>query len=202
MKAFIIDSKNLCDKKKNPKLSLGAEEILKNKKIEKKHLTQNSYRIRQGIEHFVKEETKQVLLEELESDVYGYDLRNWDERGITEDTVKERYENCKNSDFPLVSASRFFSYVLPRLRSIYNIDVEKIIEVMMASKEKNWKKMGKEWLNSLERGLKIFFEDPEDPNTDYLKGCYEEYIRYCKVLKQKPLAKKHIYDSVKKYIKP
>jgi len=62
--------------------------------------------------------------------------------------------------------------------------------------------MGKEWLNSLELGLKIFFEDPEDPNIDYLKKCYEEYIRYCKVLKQKALTKRQIYDSVKKYIKP
>lgn len=200
MKAFIVDSKNLFNKKKNPKLSLGAEELLRNKKIEKKHLTQDSYRIRQGIDRFMKEDTKQGLLEELTSDVYGYDLRNWDERGITEETIKERYENCKKSDFPLVSASRFFSYVLPRLRSVYNTDVEKVVDIMMASREKNWKELRKDWLNSLKRVLKIYFEDPEEPNRDYLKSCYEEYVRYCEILNEKPLSKRKIYDSVKKIV--
>lgn len=200
MKAFIVDSKNLFNKKKNPKLSLGAEEILRNKKIEKKHLTQNSYRIRQGIDRFMKEETKQGLLEELTSDVYGYDLRNWDERGITEEAIKERYENCKKSDFPLVSASRFFCYVLPRLRSVYNTDVEKVVDIMMASREKNWKELRKDWLNSLKRGLKIYFEDPEEPNKDYLRDCYVEYVRYCVLLNKKPLSKRQIYDSVKKIV--
>jgi len=200
MKAFIIDSKDLCDKKKNPKLSFGAEEILKNKKIGKKYLTQNSCRIRNGIDHFVKEETKQGLLEDLASDVYGYDLRNWDERGITEEAIKERYENCKKTDFPLVSASRFFSHVLPRLRSAYNIDVERVVEVMMASREKNWKQLRKDWLNSLKRVLIIYFEDQEDPNRDYLRECYKEYVRYCELLNKEPLSKRQIYDSVKRIV--
>ena len=33
MKAFIVNSKDLLDRKKNPKLSLSPREILKNKKI-------------------------------------------------------------------------------------------------------------------------------------------------------------------------
>jgi hypothetical protein len=35
MKSFIVNSKDLFDKKKNPKLSLSPREILKNKKIKK-----------------------------------------------------------------------------------------------------------------------------------------------------------------------
>lgn len=38
MKAFIINSKDLLDPKKNPKLSLSARDIWKNKKIPKKVL--------------------------------------------------------------------------------------------------------------------------------------------------------------------
>jgi len=37
-KCFIVDSKDLFDKKKNPKLSLSPREIIKNKKIPKKIL--------------------------------------------------------------------------------------------------------------------------------------------------------------------
>ena len=69
---------------------------------------------------------------------------------------------------------------------------------MMASREKNWKQLKKDWLNSLKRGLMIYFEDPGNPNGDYLKECYEEYVRYCELLNKKSLSKRQIYDSVKK----
>jgi hypothetical protein len=36
MKAFIVNSKDLFDKEKNPELKLSVESIMKNKKIEKK----------------------------------------------------------------------------------------------------------------------------------------------------------------------
>ena len=38
MKSFIVKSKDLFDKKKNPNLSLSPRDILKNKKIPKKYL--------------------------------------------------------------------------------------------------------------------------------------------------------------------
>jgi len=38
MKAFIVQSKELFDKKKNPKLSLSPRDILRNRKISKKYL--------------------------------------------------------------------------------------------------------------------------------------------------------------------
>ena len=38
MKIFIVSSKDLLDKKKNPKISLSPKEILKNKKIKKLYL--------------------------------------------------------------------------------------------------------------------------------------------------------------------
>jgi len=38
MKAFTVNSKDLFNKKKNPKLSLSVKDILKNKEIPKKHL--------------------------------------------------------------------------------------------------------------------------------------------------------------------
>jgi len=38
MKCFTVDSKDLFDKNKNPKLSLSVKEVLKNKKIKKRKL--------------------------------------------------------------------------------------------------------------------------------------------------------------------
>ena len=154
---------------------------------------------KQEINQYVKVKSERELLDELSYDAYGYDLRNWDERGITEGTIKERYENS-GKGFPLVSASRYFSLVFPALRFGFKTSVEKVIETMMASKEKNWKVLKKLWLNNLTQGLKIYFEDPEDPNIDYLKGCYEEYVRYCGLLNKKPLSKRQIYDSVKEIV--
>jgi len=39
MKSFIVNSKDLLNRRKNPKLSLSAKDILKNPKISKKGLT-------------------------------------------------------------------------------------------------------------------------------------------------------------------
>ncbi len=196
MKSFILDSKDLFNKKKNLKLSPRAGEILKNKKIKKKYLYEIRYKIKPRIYQYVKEESEQGLLKELSNDVYGYDLRNWDERGISEEAIKERYGNG-NKNFPLVSASRYFTCVFPTLRNGCKTGVEKIVETIMASREKNWKELEKCWLSNLKQGLKQYFNDPEDVNKDHLIELYAEYVRYCVVLDHKPLSKRQIYDSVK-----
>ncbi len=38
MEAFIVNSKDVFDRKKNPKLSLSVKDMLKNKKIKKRRL--------------------------------------------------------------------------------------------------------------------------------------------------------------------
>jgi hypothetical protein len=155
---------------------------------------------KEGFKEYARETSEQVLLDELGYDIYGYDLRNWDERGITEESVREKYENCDKKGVPVISASRYFALVFPTLKIGFKTDVEKVIEIIMSSKEKNWKELKRIWLNDLKQGLKIYFEDPGNPNKDHLRTCYEEYRRYCELLNENPLSKRQIYNSVKKIL--
>lgn len=164
--------------------------------MESENLEEITGEEKKKFEEYAKEMSEQVLLDELSYDVYGYDLRNWDERGINEVTIKERYESC-NKNFPLVSASRYFTWVLPTLKIGFKTDVVKVVEVMMASREESWKELRQYCLSDLKQGLKRYFEDPKYANKDQLKGLYEQYVRYCEVLNKKPLAKRQIFDSVK-----
>jgi hypothetical protein len=196
MKSFIVNSKDLFDRKKNPGLSLSPQDILKNMKIKKSYLEKKVCRESSKTKKVSKKTPEQELLEELTDDVYGYDLRNWDERGITEKAIRERYENTDN-DFPIVSASRYFNYVLPALKEVHNVPVEKIIEIIMAARQKSWKQLAEYWLGDLKNGLKWYFQDPDNHDSDYLQRCYNDYVQYCELIGKKPLTKREIYDSVK-----
>jgi phosphoribosyl-ATP pyrophosphohydrolase len=196
MKSFIVNSKDLFDRKKNPGLSLRPQDILKNVKIKKNYLEKRVCREGAKTRKATKKTPEQELLEELADDVYGYDLRNWDKRGITKEAIRERYENTDN-DFPVVSASRYFSSVLPTLKEVHNVPVERVIEIIMAARRKNWKQLAEYWLGDLRNGLKWYFQDPNNSDSSYLQRCYDDYVRYCELIGKKPLTKREIYDSVK-----
>lgn len=143
---------------------------------------------------------EQVLLEELSSDVYGYDLRNWKEAGINEEEIRKRYETCnKENDYPIVSAFRYFTWVMPKLKTEFNTPIEKIIEKIMQAREKNWRKLKECWIGDMKQGLKLYFRDGKrEKQLEYPRRCYQEYTRYCEALNEPVLPKKHFWDLVKK----
>jgi hypothetical protein len=196
MKPFIVYCRDLFDRHKNPSLSLSPRDVLNNKKIKKRSLSEFLNRGVRESETNQKEKARKELLDELVNDVYGYDLRNWDERAITKQSIKERYENIDN-DFPIVSASRYFTFVLPNLKKVHNVSVEKIIEIIMQSREQNWRQLAEQSLHRLKGGIRWYFMYPDDSDPEYLGWCYQEYLQYCELLKIKPLSKREIYDSIK-----
>ncbi len=144
------------------------------------------------------------LLKELVDDYFGYDLRNWREKGITPEEIRERYLKCdKENDFPNVSASRYFSYVFPVLKNKHKIPVEKIVEIMMGAKDKNFRKLRDMWLNELMWWLEKYLKEGniDDEKREQLRKYYKEYLRYCEQLKEKPLSKREIYLRVKEKLK-
>ena len=147
-------------------------------------------------------EKEQVLLEELASDEYGYDLRNWKEAGITEEEIRKRYETCdRGSDYPVVSASRYFGFIFPKLKTDFNTPVEKIIEVIMQVKDRNWQKLKQHALEGAKTGLKWYIQNKEikdERTSGYTKRSYEEYVKYCKVLNEPSVSKESLFDLAKK----
>ena len=143
-------------------------------------------------------EKEQALLEELASDEYGYDLRNWKEQGITEDEIRKRYESCdRENDYPIVSASRYFTFVFPKLKTDFNTPVEKIIEVIMQTREKNWQNLKGHTLEGTKTGLKWYIQNKEikdERTSGYTKRSYEAYVKYCKVLNEPSVSKQSLFD--------
>ena len=133
------------------------------------------------------------LLKELQEDIFGFDLRNW-RTGITEDEIRKRYE--KPEDFPVVSATRYFRYIFPKLKEL-KVPVEQVIQTMMEVREKNLRQMKQVWLNDIIAGLKLYIKEKRI-NPDHLQRCYNEYLRYCDILDEKPLTKKQIYKKAKR----
>jgi hypothetical protein len=145
---------------------------------------------------------EQKLLEELASDEYGYDLRNWKEAGITEDEIRKRYETCaQENDYPNISASRYFGFVLPKLKTEFNIPVEKIVEVIMQSRDKNYRKLKGGCAGAVKHGLKMYLMNKTEKNLEYPKRSYEEYVRYCKSLNEQSSPKEYFWDLAKKEFK-
>lgn len=155
--------------------------------------------------HSYSKSEEQKLLEELASDEYGYDLRNWKEAGITEDEIKKRYAVCdRENDYPIVSASRYFTWVMPKLKTEFNTPVEKIVEIIMQSREKNWKQLKQYVAEDVKTGLKRHLQNnkrKDDRIMNYVKRQYEEYIRYCKHLNELPVSKEDFWNLAKKEFK-
>lgn len=55
MKAFVVNSKDLFDTKKNPNLSLSPREIIKNKKIKKHFVNKHNYQNKQEFDTWLNE---------------------------------------------------------------------------------------------------------------------------------------------------
>lgn len=142
---------------------------------------------------------EQVLLEELASDEYGYDLRNWKETGINEEEIRKRYETGdKESDYPIISASRYFTFILPKLKTEFNTPVENVVDVIMQSRDRNWRKLKEHWADAAKQGLKIYLRDKAERNLDYPRRSYEEYVRYCNLLNEQTFPKEYFWNLAKK----
>ena len=145
-------------------------------------------------------EVIQSMLEELATDAYGYDPRNWRKAGITPEEICLRYEHPElsvhafnhekaNHDselFPVVSASRYFTWIFPRLRKA-GVPTETVVEIMMANREKAWHQH-KEWaLATIKRMSKLRKRHGDE--EFYFDTAAREHKRVremCKLLGEKP----------------
>lgn len=138
------------------------------------------------------------LLDELARDMYGYDLRNWKEAGITEEEIRKRYEFCtQGNDYPIVSASRYFYCVLPELKTKFSVPVEKIVEIIVQSRDRNWSKLKESWADEVKWGLKMYLKHKQERDLEHIKRNYEDYARYCNLLNHLVLPKEHFWNLAK-----
>lgn len=156
----------------------------------------NNISANQNVSHTATKE--HALLEELAKDEYGYDLRNWKEAGINEEEIRKRYETCEEeNDYRVVSASRYFTWILPRLKTEFNTPVEKVVEIIMQARDKNWRKLKEHWVSAVKQGLKIYLMDKREKTLEYPRRSYDEYVRYCNLLNENALAKEHFWNLAK-----
>jgi len=154
-------------------------------------------------------EVIQSMLRELATDVYGYDLRNWREAGITPEEIRLRYEHpelnrrdeyvwnpkklCHEARllpdaekrFPVVD-SRYFTWILPRLRKA-GVPTETVVKILIENREKAWRTR-KEWkLAEIKRmnELRKQYGD-HDHYFDTSESAWRIVREMCRLLGEKP----------------
>lgn len=141
----------------------------------------------------ISDDPKEKLLEELATDRYGYDLRNWRVSGITEDEVRRRYNN-DGDGFPNASASRFFELVLPTLKEKHNVPTEDIVNIIMSNKEGNLRKLKRGWIES----VRWHYQHGDDEREHPRPSSHELYAHVCEALGEKPMSMARIIKGTKK----